>query len=332
MTSIRNNAFSSSPIATVTLVNGLTSIGDSWFKQCSSLTTVNIPNSVTSIGSQAFMQSGLTSVDIPSSVTSIGDEAFWNCNIPTVTCWATTAPTLGNDAFSSYPHFYVPSVDAYKDKTNWNDYYGWNLLSPISEKSPAATMPQTTRSITTGVYEGSWTTFYYSGAHMQAPEGVTVYKATVSGNELMLDEISDGIITAGKAVILKKATEGDIVLSVVASGSSDDYEGNALRGVDTETAQSGTNYVLSMVGGNFGFYKLASSKKLSANKAYLPGSSISGAREFIGFGFSEGATKIDHVSVKTNEVDGTVYDLQGRRVSQPTKGLYIVNGKKVVIK
>jgi len=58
----------------------VTSIGDSAFYNCYSLTNVVIGNSVTSIGAQAFRScTNLTSITIPDSVTSIGNEAFDSC-------------------------------------------------------------------------------------------------------------------------------------------------------------------------------------------------------------------------------------------------------------
>ncbi len=70
-----------SSIKTVTIEDGVTSIGSYAFYYCSSLTSVTIPNSVTSIGDGAFYEcSGLTSVTIPNSVTSIGDGAFYECS------------------------------------------------------------------------------------------------------------------------------------------------------------------------------------------------------------------------------------------------------------
>ena len=69
-----------SEIKSVAILDGITSIDDGAFYDCTSLTSVTIPDSVTSIGEYAFYDcTSLTSVTIPDSVTSIGDYAFWNC-------------------------------------------------------------------------------------------------------------------------------------------------------------------------------------------------------------------------------------------------------------
>ncbi len=70
----------SSFVKSVNIKNGVTSIGDSAFFDCTSLTRVTIPDSVTSIGNNAFRGcTSLTRVTIPDSVTSIGEEAFFSC-------------------------------------------------------------------------------------------------------------------------------------------------------------------------------------------------------------------------------------------------------------
>ena len=67
-------------VTDLTIPNGVTSIGQYAFSDCTGLTSVTIPNSVTSIGSYAFKGcTGLTSVTIPNSVASIGSDAFYGC-------------------------------------------------------------------------------------------------------------------------------------------------------------------------------------------------------------------------------------------------------------
>ena len=66
-------------ISSLSLPDGLTTIGDRAFYTCTSLTSVTIPNSVTSVGWYTFASSGLTSLSIPSSVTFIDDGAFSSC-------------------------------------------------------------------------------------------------------------------------------------------------------------------------------------------------------------------------------------------------------------
>ena len=140
-----------SDITTVIIPDGVTSIGSSAFRGCTSLTSITISNSVTSIGGGAFYGCyGLTSINIPDSVTSIGYKAFSECtslrtllvgaSITTIADYAfagsglyqitiktTTPPTLESGVFnncSNIETIYVPeeSVDAYQSAKVWSDY------------------------------------------------------------------------------------------------------------------------------------------------------------------------------------------------------------------
>ena len=69
---------------------------------------------------------------------------------------------------------------------------------------------------------------------------------------------------------------------------------------------------------------------IPAGKCYLSvAKEASSARDFLGFN-GEDATRVN--AVENGQSTGVVFDLQGRQVENPTKGLYIKNGKKVIIK
>ena len=76
-----SNSFSGLDFTSVTLLDGVESIGERAFKNCSHIKTITIPESVTNIGSSAFSGcSSLSSITIPENVTSIGSSAFEKCN------------------------------------------------------------------------------------------------------------------------------------------------------------------------------------------------------------------------------------------------------------
>ncbi len=87
---------------TVILQEGLKSVPNSAFRDCSSLSSINIPEGVTSIGIHAFFDcSSLSSINIPDSVTSIGDFAFNGCSSLSSITIPSTVTSIGDFAFSS---------------------------------------------------------------------------------------------------------------------------------------------------------------------------------------------------------------------------------------
>ena len=164
-------------------------------------------------------------------------------------------------------------------------------------------------------------------------------KSINSEGTLYLKKVKD-VIPANTGVIIF-GNEGSYKLyrSSKEVAAIDD---NLLCGVTEETSvadlqtQHGTDiYVLSRGKDSYiNFLKAGSGvKNIPANRAYLPYSTASGAKELTIVFDEEGseATGIDNVATEKAESTG-VYNLSGQRVANPQHGIYIVNGKKVVMK
>ena len=101
-------------IKRVVIQQGVTSIGDRAFWDCSGLTSVTIPDGVTSIGGDAFSGcAALTSVEIPNGVTAIGGSTFSNCIRLAKVTIPKSVTSIGKNAF-----YYCESIaDVYYDGT-----------------------------------------------------------------------------------------------------------------------------------------------------------------------------------------------------------------------
>ena len=101
VTSIGDYAFYSfDKLAKASIPYGVTKIGNSAFEFCPSLTSVAIPNSVTNIGDSAFRNcTGLASITIPDGVTNIGEYVFSSCNLTSITI-PSNVTSIDDSAFS----------------------------------------------------------------------------------------------------------------------------------------------------------------------------------------------------------------------------------------
>ena len=214
--------------------------------------------------------------------------------------------------------------------------------------------------------EGNYWATFYNDASYTADENATVYTAQVNGNQtkVILTEVADNTIPAGNAVVLKSTTA--TVTMISAEGVSGTLENNDLQGSSTPIATPADTYMLVKGGNGVGFYHWTG-ETIPAGCGYLTLSGISDVRTFLSMGTDEpqatgvkaplapegGARMKNQQSVPTGKANeewrGGIYDLQGRRVmkmertgnnssffilhsSFPKKGIYIINGKKFVVK
>ena len=163
--------------------------------------------------------------------------------------------------------------------------------------------------------------------------GITAFTATDGETSVKLNEITSGKVPANTPVVLyKEGLSTKTTFEIPVAASADDPTGTNDLHVVGEDGLTGEDYiyVLAKPSDTVGFYLWDKTQTLEEGKIYLQGKASYGARSFLGF--EEGNTTAIDVRSKMDDVRGEVYNLNGQRVAQPNKGLYIVNGKKVVIK
>ena len=195
--------------------------------------------------------------------------------------------------------------------------------------------PIVTKSMTANV----WNTFVVP-FNIAIPSGWTVKEPTdFDGSTLFFSNASS--IVAGKPYIVKpteavtsfSATgvtlKKDLEPTTVGEGTTVTMTGTYSK-IDAIDHSTQTSYVIGIKDGVSSLYKVNSTVSLKPFRAYFTIPGVSSAR--IAIGFDDETTGIKNLTPALSEGEEAVYDLQGRRVAQPTKGLYIVNGKKVVVK
>ena len=159
--------------------------------------------------------------------------------------------------------------------------------------------------------------------------GISDVKAYIvtghTGTAIDVEQMT-GTVPANTPLLLEGVTTS---VPVVAS-SSTDVSANLLKagGAEVSPEANKTKYALSVEGGVATFKKIVAATTIPAGKAYLEFAEEIAAPS-LSFGGTTGIGSIDNGQLT---IDNVVYNLAGQRVANPTKGLYIVNGKKVVIK
>lgn len=209
----------------------------------------------------------------------------------------------------------------------FNDYWGDKGLETVSSNNT------TLKSIPATIGTTGYATFS-SATHDLDFTGITnltAYRAeSAAAGKVTMTEVT-GKVPANTGLFLSGTSD---YIPVTTGASS--IGTNLLKpttGSDIhDTSDSKVQYVFAKQNEEVGFYKVGSSLSPAAGKAYLETTgSVASARLAILFDDDSNTTAIKAVK-KDEKTNGEYYNLAGQRVAQPSKGLYIVNGKKFIVK
>lgn len=225
-------------------------------------------------------------------------------------------------------------MPAAKDDKGYSEVAGWNTQTDAGNYWQFIKVTEVPLTIKANDYTTLCLPF-----NVKLPENSTVkayYASAAAGNVLNLTEITGGIIPANQGVILQntnKSEAANINLTITPEETTT-LTGNQLRGVTAkrEGYTAKQNYVLANSNKGIGFYK-ANFTAIAANKAYLPSENITNAQGvMMAFSFGNEVTGIDNVNTAAPAAK-KYYDLQGRRVLYPAKGIFVTeDGQKVLFK
>lgn len=335
------DAFRESGLTCVHLKGDMT-IGKEAFMDCKSLKYVEFP--ATSSATQPLtyvaesMFAGCTSlpfITLPSTVTEIKANAFNGCSsLKYVNILAASPATLGANAFPTTAGVYVkPSkLSAYQANAAWNAY------------SPKDTYEQTLATKYASFDHDFPVSFVAKNGHeaLEAYVGPSTYRVTQPTKVQKILKMIKVTSTAANEGVLLKGEVGRTYTYQIAETDPSLYTGNRVIGVREDTtlvqteSDGKSNWVLQPD------YKLhlVSNGTIKSGRAYVhetnDGDTSFGAKGiYLSFALNEenNTTGIDSVENKKADEENVYYTLSGVRVINPTeKGVYIKNGKKVIIR
>ena len=337
----------------LTLPNSVTTIGQSAFYSCRSFTKLELPNTLSVIPTQAFTHCRSLSGElvIPASVTEIGRLAFYDCqNLNAVTGQVTLPKSLkkiGDNVFLDTDN--INTVNFLSLPEGISAFLGYNKKKAVSlsDESYISNMASgTVDEISyTRQMSNNWGTLVlpYS-LTLTGDEPYRLYTIDkMEGEELVLKQL-EGTVAAGTPCVVKRKgseaelTFGSNIAKLNMERVAQDVGGMKFRGTYwTEDVNSG--YVIS----KNSFWNVEELKGLSSVngvkvnpfRAWLDGTSAK-APARLSMRIDGSTTGIDAIDA-LNDAEAEYYDLSGKRLDEPQKGVNIVRmksgkTKKIIIK
>ena len=223
--------------------------------------------------------------------------------------WTSVQVTVGNDG--------KLKIGVYKDSKTDSD---WIVLDNFRLRLLQASTATATAKITDAHYAT-----FIAPFDVEIPEGVTASTAEINGDASTIDltQLAD-VIPAHTAVVLYSENLLDKEVSGIRVAQPEYLITGVLVGTYEDIDAPVGSYVLQKQD-KVGFFRVVDVQpKVRANRAYL----IAPAHEVKAYYFDNIATRISET--EADEEGAVLYDLAGRRVQKAKKGIYIVNGKKVL--
>ncbi|MBR3022677.1 MAG: hypothetical protein IKH59_10015 [Bacteroidaceae bacterium] len=261
--------------------------------------TTNIPGTIKEVAIECSSYNGLHKVAI-----SVGGVSYLDAT-PTAK-WTTVSTLMGEGTSSG--EIVISITDGGR---------------ALYIKSISVTyVDETSTTVSVSSYEYATASF---NANVVIPDGTTVYTVTgVSEDAVQMEALSAGdVLKANVGVLVYKEGGGDVTF---------DYTDNEVTVASSLLYTYGTikttDYILGTYEGGFGFCHPSEEIECINGKAYLPLKNVGGGASapFLRIG---GTTNITNVKLTEENV---FYDLTGRKIEQPERGIYIVNGKKEQVK
>ncbi len=342
-------------LRTVVITDKETEISANEFYGCTNLQNFSVGDGVKSFGDWAFSGcSSLKKLSFGSQLETIGKEAFSDCtSVTEIVSKTATPPVCSSQALDDINKWNctlnIPqgTLAAYQAADQWKEFFfvseGGSVV-PITDPEDDPEVAVTQAVIQLGATK---TMAGYSFSEALDFSGVTNGKAWIAagfveGNKVMLMRVN--IVPANTGIIVTSDTPGAKIIAPVTTKSA--YYTNMLVPILEKQTIYPTQYIdgveytymgVGTISGTTqtGFVKIGASQSYGPNKSLLrvPTEYLSTAAR----GLDELEVVFDETSAIRNmqgvtgqDAGTAIYNLQGQRMSKPTKGLYIKNGKKYV--
>lgn len=370
LTSIGEYAFEETKLTTVDLSNTqITSLPEGCFYNCQQLSDVKLPKDLTEIGNNAFISSAIASITFPHSLRKIGSYAFQNAKFANVVI-PTNCNTIEQGAFSENANLttvVINGLECYLAyKAFWNcskltDIYITSKVEPVAgrygfpfDNNPKVHVMKDFVETFSGLKTSEnhnpcnttnfdsnfsltlgkeWTTLTSAyNLDFSSVEGLTAYTAKYNkdNDAVALTQVKK--VKAGTGLILK-GEAGTYTLPILASDEAGlDATDNQLVGCVDAVWSTGRDNDYFLHDGEFVKSDHDGWALPGKSYLYIDGGRGNGSNSPLRVYVDNTATAIDGITNNPVVKDEAYYNLQGVKVQRPQHGVFIHNGKKVVLK